>query len=62
MNGEIIRMVLDFMKEYRIAPYDETTGKGLVRHVLFVMDLRQREIMVCLNHQWHDAPEAGKAD
>lgn len=34
VNGEIIRMVLDFMKEYRIAPYDETTGKGLVRHVL----------------------------
>ena len=27
------RAVGDWMKRYRIAPYDETTGKGLLRHI-----------------------------
>ncbi len=48
VNGEIIRIVLDFMKEYGIAPYEEATGKGLVRHVLIRYGFTTEEIMVCL--------------
>ena len=48
VNGKIIRIVLDFMKEYGIAPYEEATGKGLVRHVLIRYGFTTEEIMVCL--------------
>lgn len=33
-NGEILRVMKDFMEEFGIEPYDEITHKGLVRHVL----------------------------
>lgn len=31
-----------------IPAYDETTGKGLVRHVLIRYGFQSKEIMVCL--------------
>ena len=33
-NKDILGIILDHMKACKIEPYDETTGKGLVRHVL----------------------------
>ncbi len=33
-NQEILDIVLGWMKENRIRPYDEVTGKGVVRHVM----------------------------
>jgi 23S rRNA (uracil1939-C5)-methyltransferase len=36
------------MKENRVEPYDEITGKGVVRHVLIRYGFTTEEIMVCL--------------
>lgn len=47
-NGTILKIILDFMDKYHISAYDETTGKGLVRHVLIRFGFTTKEIMVCL--------------
>ncbi len=47
-NERILTAVLDWMKEYRIAPYDENTGKGLIRHCLIRTGHSTGEWMVCL--------------
>lgn len=47
-NKEILDAVLSYMKECKVEPYDEETGKGLVRHVLIRYGFTTREIMVCL--------------
>lgn len=47
-NKLILEIVLDYMKQYKIAPYMETTGQGLVRHVLIRKGFTTGEIMVCL--------------
>jgi 23S rRNA (uracil1939-C5)-methyltransferase len=48
VNEEILNVVLNFMKTYHISAYDESTGKGLVRHVLIRTGFTSKEIMVCL--------------
>ena len=48
INRVILEKVLAFMKENHISAYDETTGKGLVRHVLIRFGFITKEIMVCL--------------
>jgi 23S rRNA (uracil1939-C5)-methyltransferase len=47
-NKEILDLVIAFMEEEGIAPYEEATGKGLVRHVLIRYGFTTKEIMVCL--------------
>ncbi len=47
-NKEILEAVLAYMKENHIPAYDETTGRGLVRHVLIRKGFTSKEIMVCL--------------
>lgn len=47
-NEIILKTVLDFMNEFHIAPYEETTHKGLVRHILTRVGHHTDEIMVCL--------------
>ena len=37
-----------FMTKYRIAPYNEVTHKGLVRHVLIRIGAKTKQIMVCV--------------
>ena len=46
-NREIVEIILAFMEENHVEPYDETTGKGLVRHVLIRTGFTSKEIMVC---------------
>ena len=48
VNKEILEIILDFMKEFKIRSYDEKTGKGLVRHTLIRYGFTTKEIMVCL--------------
>lgn len=36
------------MEQYQMEPYDEKTGKGLLRHVLIRYGFTTKEIMVCL--------------
>lgn len=48
INEKILDIVISFMEEYHIPAYDESTGKGLVRHVLIRLGFTTKEIMVCL--------------
>ena len=47
-NKEILNCVISYMNENHVMPYDETTGKGLVRHVLIRYGFTTKEFMVCL--------------
>ena len=47
-NAAILKIVLEFMEEYRIEPYDETAHRGTVRHVLIREGRRTGELMVSL--------------
>lgn len=40
--------VLAWMKKYKVAPYDEETGKGLVRHIYVRKGFASGEILVCI--------------
>jgi len=44
----ITRIIREHMKRYDIAPYDEVSGTGLVRHILIRKGFKTGEIMVCL--------------
>ena len=47
-NQVILTCIQDYMAEYGIFPYDETSHTGLVRHVLIRKAFRTNQIMVCL--------------
>ena len=47
-NQEILEIILDYMRRNQVSAYDETTGEGLVRHVLIRSGFTSGEIMVCL--------------
>ncbi|MDD6037462.1 MAG: 23S rRNA (uracil(1939)-C(5))-methyltransferase RlmD [bacterium] len=47
-NREVLDRVLAYMRQNKVRAYDETTGKGLVRHVLIRYGFTTKEIMVCL--------------
>ena len=56
-NRKILEVILKHMCQYNISAYDETTGKGLVRHILIRKGFTSGEIMVCLviNQVFHDS-------
>lgn len=47
-NRAILTRILAHMEAYSIDPYDETTGQGLVRHVLIRKGFSTGELLVCL--------------
>lgn len=47
-NETILQIILDYMKENKVSAYDETTGQGLIRHVLIRKGFTSGEVMVCL--------------
>ena len=47
-NKKILDIIIDHMTKDGIEPYDETTGRGLVRHVLIRKGFTSGQIMVCL--------------
>lgn len=47
-NKEILEIVLEHMRRLGISAYNETTGKGLIRHVMIRYGFRTKQIMVCL--------------
>ncbi len=57
-NKEVMRRVLSWMRQYGIAPYDERTGSGLVRHVLIRYAFRTKQLMVCLVLNGKKLPQA----
>ena len=47
-NKDVLDCVIRHMEKYHIQPYDETTGKGLVRHIMIRYGFHTDQIMVCL--------------
>ena len=47
-NRDILEILIDYMKTYKVKPYDETAGTGVVRHVLIRKGFTTGEIMVCV--------------
>lgn len=47
-NRRILETIVDFMEKEGIAPYEEASGEGLVRHVLIRKGFATGELMVCL--------------
>ncbi len=58
VNQKILEIILDFMKEFQIPAYQETTGNGLIRHVLIRYGFTTKEIMVCLVINGKTVPHA----
>ena len=46
LNEKLIQIVKKWMKQNQIEPYDEVSGKGLVRHILTRVGYRTKEVMV----------------
>lgn len=59
-NKELLKIILDFMKEYKIPPYDEAAHQGLVRHVLLRKGFSSGGLMVCLVINGEELPHGGK--
>ena len=47
-NKEILQVIREWMDTFHMQPYDETGGKGLIRHVLIRKGFHTGQIMVCL--------------
>ena len=56
--SRIIRTVLDYIDEFHIPVYDETTGRGLIRHVLIRKGFNTGEIMCCLVSTSEELPHS----
>lgn len=47
-NDKILNTILNYMRNNKVSAYDETTGQGLVRHILIRTGFSSKQIMVCL--------------
>ena len=56
-NKEVLDRVIGHMEAYGIEPYNEETGKGLVRHILIRYGFFTGELMVCLVLNGNFIPE-----
>ena len=59
-NQEILEIVLEYMRREHVPSYDESTGKGLIRHVLIRKGFSTGELMVCLVINWRGAEPEGQ--
>lgn len=55
-NKNVLDRVIAHMEKYNIAPYDEATGRGLVRHIFVRYGFFTGELMVCLIINGQDIP------
>ncbi len=60
INEQILTIIKTWMSDNKIAPYDENTGRGLVRHVLTRIGFQTGEILVCLVINAGKLPHAEK--
>lgn len=58
-NQEVMDRVLAWMRQYRIQPYDEQAGTGLLRHVLIRYGFFSGQLMVCLVINGQSLPKSG---
>ena len=60
INEVILDKLIAYMTEWSVEPYDEVTGKGLVRHVLIRYGFQSGEIMVCVIVNGETLPKSEK--
>lgn len=60
VNQAVMDRVLAWMEQTGTEPYDEKTGRGLVRHVLVRYGFRTGQLMVCLVINGKSLPNAEK--
>lgn len=58
VNELICKAVCDHMEQYKIAPYDEETHTGLVRHIVTRVAAATGEVLVCLVVNGRTLPKA----
>ena len=58
-NKEILEIITGHMEKNNVQPYDEKSGKGLVRHVLIRKGFKSGQIMVCLVINFKGSKKAG---
>lgn len=59
-NKEVLDRVIAYMEKYGIEPYEEMTGRGLVRHILIRYGFFTDEIMVCIIANGKKLPHSDK--
>jgi len=47
-TDRVKKIIVDYVNHYRISAYDETTGKGLLRHIYVRRGAVSEQILVCL--------------
>ena len=60
LNSKLLKCVEDFLNENHISAYDESTHKGLVRHVFTRIGFATGEVMVCLVVNGRELPSHEK--
>lgn len=60
VNQKILDAVLAHMENHHILPYDEESGKGLVRHIMTRVGFKTGQIMVCIVINGEDLPASGE--
>ena len=59
-NEAILATIIRHMRECHAEPYDEMSGKGLLRHILIRKGMHSGEILVCMVVNGRSVPEARK--
>ncbi len=59
-NNKIMQVVRKWMQQFNIAAYDETTGKGVVRHVMGRIGVKTGDVMAVIITACYDIPHAGE--
>lgn len=57
-NAGILKIVRQYMESCGVKPYNEQTGRGLIRHILIRKGFASGEIMVCLIINGNSLPNA----
>lgn len=60
VNRKVLETVLSYMREQRVSAYEETAGRGLMRHILIRYGFDSGEVMVCLVVNGKKLPEEKK--
>ena len=59
-NNDILRIVRQWMNDYRVPAYNEQAHAGIVRHVMGRVGVRTGELMVCLVTAQDDVPHTAE--
>lgn len=60
INGKVMAIIKNFMRENNVFPYDEAAHKGLVRHVLIRIGVKTGQVMVCIIINGSNLPHSEK--